>query len=233
MSKRVCVFCGGSPLTLEDAWPVWLANLVFPPGFVVRKSRGAPANMHAFNTTDIYVRVRQVCAACNNGWMSDLETGMENLLTPWLRGLPTALGLEEQQRIATWTVKTAMMLQFTRTGIRPIPPAHFTQLYARKTRPPDHSYVFIGIEPDTVYLPRAWLHMGTRPIEQMDLRGLAPKSTLHFAYEATIIVQHLVLTVLGYEGPELQLGRHLTLGRHLFRIWPPVSSRGILLPSRN
>jgi hypothetical protein len=212
---------------------VWLAELVFPPGFVVRKSRGAPANMHAFNTTDIYVRVLRVCKSCNTGWMSDLETAMEPVLSPWLKGVTSALGLDEQRRVATWTVKTAMMLQFTRQGVKPVPPAHFAQLFARKTSPPDNTYVFIGTEPDTVYLPRAWLHMGTRPIGHVDMRGLAPRSSVYLAYEATIIVQHLVLTVIGYDGPSVQLGRHLTLGRHTFRIWPPVSSRGILLPALN
>ena len=45
--------------------------------------------------------------------MSDLEVAAKPLLLPWIDGGRTRLVYDDQQTIATWAIKTAMMLQYS------------------------------------------------------------------------------------------------------------------------
>jgi hypothetical protein len=62
------------------------------------------------------VVVRDVCADCNNGWMSALESQAQPILTPMLRDQPRALTAVEQHIIATWATKTMLTMQGTNIG---------------------------------------------------------------------------------------------------------------------
>ena len=55
--------------------------------------------------------VRVVCASCNNGWMSRLESEAAPVLAPLMRNEPRRLGPVEQHLVATWAVKTMLMLR--------------------------------------------------------------------------------------------------------------------------
>jgi hypothetical protein len=113
MARR-CVFCHGEPVNQEHALPRWLARL-FSDEIVdfertlqlgnaepeVRPWRGRP-----FSAT-----VGGPCASCNNGWMSDLEVQAAPLLTPLIRNQDAQLDAGEQHVIATWAIKTMLMLR--------------------------------------------------------------------------------------------------------------------------
>jgi hypothetical protein len=53
--------------------------------------------------------VRDVCAACNNGWMADLETAAQPILTPLIQDQPGPLSLPEMLVVSTWATKTALV----------------------------------------------------------------------------------------------------------------------------
>jgi hypothetical protein len=55
---------------------------------------------------------KAVCQTCNNGWMRDLENDFVALLGPQLRNERAArLNPDAQERVATWAIKTALLLQ--------------------------------------------------------------------------------------------------------------------------
>lgn len=64
------------------------------------------------------VKIKCVCkVACNEGWMSNLETSVQSVLTPMIRdGAATALTVDDQQLLSTWACKTAMVFELTSTG---------------------------------------------------------------------------------------------------------------------
>lgn len=233
-AARQCVFCRQSgKLTNEDAWPKWLIEHVFNKGVQVSQRWGGRDGMTGFTSTRRNVTVRQVCAACNNHWMSDLETAAKPLLLPWIDGTRTRLLYDEQQTIATWAIKTTMMLQYTpmHRGGAVIPAAHYDALGAQRTSPPDGVEVLIGLEPEQ---PAGAL-FGLRPIAvvQQKWSGLVPTLGKYMGYEATLIARGLVLKVLGHIGPpEKQMTKEVGLDRdlRLNQIWPVRSSGGILLP---
>ena len=201
-TPRLCVFCGQSgKLTNEDAFPRWLIARVFTKGRQVSQRWGKRTTMTGFTSERQNVTVRRVCATCNNGWMSALEVAARPLLLPWINGNRTRLLYEQQQTIATWAVKTTMMLQYTpmhRDGLV-IPTAHYAALGADPTRPPDGVEVLISIEREPA--PGALFGIRGLAVGGQEWTGLAPTVGWYMGYEATLVVRGLVLKVLGHTGP--------------------------------
>lgn len=54
---------------------------------------------------------KKLCHGCNTGWMARLEGRAAPLLTPMILGHPTTLSQPDQITVATWAVKTAMVLE--------------------------------------------------------------------------------------------------------------------------
>ncbi len=98
-------------MEVEDGWPLWIGRR-FKTTRTIRATRqgGKPLD---FSTDKIELRLKAVCHVCNQGWMSDLETRAEPILTPMINAVPTTLDRASQQLVATWAVKTAMVLEHT------------------------------------------------------------------------------------------------------------------------
>lgn len=111
-----CVFCRRDvPLTAEHVFPRWTQPYFADPDgqhgthrrvtiradseTVETTHRGQPATL----------RVRSVCAECNNGWMAELEANAKPFLVTMLRGNTRAYYERGQTLIATWLVKTSLV----------------------------------------------------------------------------------------------------------------------------
>jgi hypothetical protein len=84
LAKRSCIFCDTSgPLTNEHVIPDWLQGYVGGS----EKSTVRAAHLGAIGTllserraSGNSHKLGTVCEACNNGWMSDLESSFSSLL---------------------------------------------------------------------------------------------------------------------------------------------------------
>ncbi|WP_331758780.1 hypothetical protein [Streptomyces anulatus] len=79
--------------------------------------------------------VKCVCAQCNNGWMSGLESAVKPFLVTLMLGKdPHRLDGADQVSMAAWTLKTMMMVEQSSnlTGDNVIPPSEYTHLYQEK-----------------------------------------------------------------------------------------------------
>lgn len=56
-------------------------------------------------------RLKEICEACNNGWMSDLETAAKRLILALIRGALDLANLSDDERrtLAKWAGKTAII----------------------------------------------------------------------------------------------------------------------------
>lgn len=120
----MCIFCGERPVdSKEHFWPVWMASALpeLPGSYSAHLSDSHPptgrANTKArrqngrLNT----LKVRAVCAPCNNGWMNRLEGAVRPLLEPMIAGLPSILSTEAQSILARWiSTKTIAAEHFHR-----------------------------------------------------------------------------------------------------------------------
>jgi hypothetical protein len=59
---------------------------------------------------------KDVCKACNAGWMERLETDSRPVLTPMITGNDRALSAADQFVAATWATKTMLTMQGTNIG---------------------------------------------------------------------------------------------------------------------
>jgi hypothetical protein len=66
------------------------------------------------------LKVRTVCKPCNGGWMSDLEGANIPLIAPRMDDISGFLDRSEQGTVSAWAVKTAMVLDSTTMGVKPI-----------------------------------------------------------------------------------------------------------------
>lgn len=228
MAARTCVYCGGSPLTLEHAWPGWLQEELLASGAMASLRWGATLPLHRVDQKDLQVKVRRVCATCNNGWMGQLEGQAKPLLLPWIRGQRTRLLRPDQQTMAVWAVKTAMMLQFTpiyRAGMV-IAGNLYHELFAQQDQPPGAVRVWIGMVDDQPP-PGTLLGLRGMRVERIIWPGIVPIRERYLGFEATMIARHLVLKVFGHAGSaELEMSDGLVIPIELTQIWPVRSSGG-------
>jgi hypothetical protein len=128
LAERSCIFCGASgPLSNEHVIPVWLQEYVggrekgsfqgvhiSAVGLALSK-RSASGNSHTLGT---------VCATCNNGWMSRLESAFRSLL-PRLQTDMSARKFTKAERhiIALWIVKTGIIAHYSSNYRTILPPS--------------------------------------------------------------------------------------------------------------
>jgi hypothetical protein len=90
--------------------------------------------------------VRAFCARCNNGWMSELEVRTARIVRPMLRGKidgPISMRFVDQQTVASWALKTALVLQQLHTNESYIPESFYREFH-RIQQPSSDVFVMMG-----------------------------------------------------------------------------------------
>ncbi len=153
---------------------------------------------------------RRVCASCNSGWMSRLETWARPILTPMILGQPTELNANAQKIIALWSFKTALMLNLTLPRAM-VPMDHLKSFY-ETGHPPGHGDVYLsGFAGDAL----SWYHV--RGIDFLDPHA----RQMSWGYVLTFTVGRIAAHCFGHIGPqriETRPPREIRMG--LIRIWP-------------
>ncbi len=113
---RSCIFCGARASSKEDAWPLWLLAKLGNTGVSHIEAERGGEMLGRWETVKPGIRVRFVCAHCNNGWMSRLEGSVKNIVEPLLKDGHQVLEVEHQATLALWAVKNAMVFEALRKG---------------------------------------------------------------------------------------------------------------------
>lgn len=117
-ASRSCLFCGSrANLTREHVYPRWLSRAL---------KIGGPITLMLGDdvirtTPGLSTTLREVCASCNNGWLHELEGSFRSVMETALQGYvrePTVLDAGAQQVVATWAIKTWLLLERTHIGLR-------------------------------------------------------------------------------------------------------------------
>ena len=149
--KGTCAFCGRiGKLSKEDGWPRWFNkvlprpvapgvahNVLFEKGEVTRHDRRWVVSHNTEKFPHFCER------HCNNGWMSRLEMAVQPVLTPLLFGLPAVLSVADQELIAKWCTKTALVMEFKNPENREIPD-DFLREFGEKQKPLDRVHIYIA-----------------------------------------------------------------------------------------
>jgi len=126
-----CIFCDNPPDSGEHLWSDWMGSLLQRPGHKARKEivkyfpyEGAPFGeiVHRRNHGATHKRkIHVVCARCNNGWMSQLESA-KKYLKPMLVGDALTLDASALLIVTEWVVLKILVLENEPLGDRPATP---------------------------------------------------------------------------------------------------------------
>jgi hypothetical protein len=71
---RKCAFCPSTKLTQEHVWGDWVNGILPPTRFTTIRKTSFEDEGTPWKTIGLQQTAGVACRACNNGWMSDLET---------------------------------------------------------------------------------------------------------------------------------------------------------------
>lgn len=139
MARIQCRFCRRkADRTREHVWPQWLQDSLNcrddVRALVHRSISGGVSSRRVQNTASMVLG--GVCAECNNGWMSELETRTVPVIGRMLseERRPTLTG-EDATTLALWSFKTAIVLNASSNYRRIVPDVHFRHLYDTRSIP--------------------------------------------------------------------------------------------------
>lgn len=226
-SHQGCVFCGG-PLkdkAREHVIPQWILkelaladHVISPTHLSSDGSIALSSRTHVLKT----LVLGDVCAGCNNGWMSQLEVTAAAPLRRLIGGSPlSSLTVEEKNDVGRWAFKTAVALNWASNYTTMIPPAH-----ARAANPkgplPDGVSVWGATHTPTS--PFWWLQS---PAWIFDGEAPAPEKVAVTWYKTTLSLGSLILTVCNVPTPYAPLaerGFHYGLAANERRVYWAVDS---------
>lgn len=117
---RTCIFCPNPANSSEHIWADWLKNYV--PRTQLNHGE-ARTWIHEDGRLDRTVRhrsgdprsrkLRIVCKACNNNWMSRIQERAKPVLIPLIRGEACALDAEAQRIVAGWAALLVIIDEYT------------------------------------------------------------------------------------------------------------------------
>jgi hypothetical protein len=178
-AKRTCLGCGvaltGEVVTLEHALPQWLAKEIELPGVSLKhfrhneeKPEDEVLRSHGLNTFG----TNKLCAVCNNGWMSRLETAAKPLILGLMYQKTGITTLTDEARtiLARWAVKTAFVISVTQSIQFDLPWAAFQGLGRNENEGPHGCFVLASQQQQ---LPKGFLYAGALAAIAMQFGGIA------------------------------------------------------------
>ncbi|MFD8472057.1 hypothetical protein ACFV2E_08370 [Streptomyces globisporus] len=214
---KVCVFCGGTPLTKEHVLPRWLKVALDPSVRRFRYIRLSDGGFQRHDAPPLNDQVKVVCSGCNSGWMNQLEEGVRHFLPALIQGKPCVLDARSQRALAAWTLKTLLMFQYThRPEVRSVIPAgDFAVLHRR--RQPTESMLgrlgFMNYPPDD-----------SEPLVDTLCQGYGTTELGGVAWIGTLKIGCMVVQII--RAPDVADGYKLTPFEALPSLrpmWPPES----------
>lgn len=166
--------------------------------------------------------VREVCLACNNGWMAHVEAKVRPILGPMTTSsINLPLSTDEQQSLAFWAAKTLMVAQSTLPrDQRVVPAEHFAELLAEQAAP-NRCRIAVARRP---YEPEAWPYRLLEVGGEWRAKpppGPRPARDEYDTYRALLAVGHVVFHFLGFFDPDREEGlRPGDLPAGFIEIWP-------------
>jgi hypothetical protein len=234
---KPCILCGTTqhPLTCEHVIPKWARRSFNIKGLVTVDTREEGSDqrrrvgaMQALNLT----LHDTICEECNSVWLNRrLERPSKSLLSPMaVSAKPAILSPADQKLIATWAVKTVLLLELAIRQIEGYAPSQPELAWLRANgEPPPRSLVWLG----------CWDCRQATPVRYAPSSAQLPAADRgsvagHFATFTLGYVAFQVFTV-DYVTADHQGARHWnqhvppSLAQALPRIWPPPATLQDLL----
>lgn len=149
---RKCIFCGGTPITGEHLWAAWMRDYL-PAGEgtqVIQESdlstdlirlRSGPLTRRGDARSQ---KLKVVCRACNNGWMSRLQTRAQPTLLPLLLNQTKALDENERESLSLWATMFSIVYSTCYPGSGTVITSEQRAAFMGGQKPLEHWIVWAG-----------------------------------------------------------------------------------------
>lgn len=217
MGGRTCIFCGNRPVTREHIFAQWIQRLAGIEG----SKRGSvtfhtpgKAREKFFEAPPLGRTVKVVCAGCNNGWMSQLESAASRVLAPLFHGRSGRLTKDDLALLSQWAFKTAFVIDAASLHAGgPLTPRADRHAFKENLEPPEMSAVWLTTWPGET---TSWTaHWGLELSERADAPSTAPNT-----YGATIAIFPIVLRTYATSVPAVHPDHVHDVLPGISRIWP-------------
>lgn len=148
-----CIFCDlRGPQAIEDIIPDWVVREVggtppFSTDFFDDVQGADPRSRSLASLGLTQLKLRKVCATCNNGWMSRIENWTNPLLIRMIRGESIVLSPSQRRLIAAWCqlkcISVDALYGGRYEGIRYLP-AEVARSFGQHEQPLLNSIVRVG-----------------------------------------------------------------------------------------
>lgn len=108
---RTCIFCNNKASTREDAWPKWLMKRFAASSVFYMDAERGGRKLGNWQMAKPKLLVNWLCAKCNNGWMSRIESETKPIFVAILDEKLNVINCSNQSTLACWAVKTSMVLE--------------------------------------------------------------------------------------------------------------------------
>jgi hypothetical protein len=169
--------------------------------------------------------VRVVCAACNSGWLSQIQERAKPFLIPLFEGKATILDVETQAAISTWISMATMTSEYISRKVKRVGVAQTERdRFMREQVPHPDWRIWIGNYAGTGW-NRQWAHAAFPILNTENLPSIAPDDAwLPNVHTTTFKVGALYVSVMGGDYATIIRGwdwRTAPRARTLLRqIWP-------------
>jgi hypothetical protein len=140
-----CIFCASPADSGEDIFPSWIRKRIPQP-------TGPMPVIHNVDGTDIdvwnayqltFLKLKAVCARCNNTWMSRIENKVARILLNMIVGTSITLSPEEQVDLATWASLKSIVFEPV-AQYAEVSTASDRSILKLESRPPGHASVYLA-----------------------------------------------------------------------------------------
>ena len=154
--RKKCIFCqrDNQKITNEHIFPDWLSKFYGADAMCLNEGRKEDGTVTFSYASKIFQQTRNdVCTECNSGWMSAIENAAQPILVKMLKGKSLVLDKKKQEKIATWAMKTILVINHH----NPAPPAkqfipeeHYAAFFEAKSVTPGN-VMLLGYKPGTKF----------------------------------------------------------------------------------
>jgi hypothetical protein len=215
-------------VTAEHVWPQWIAKYVDMPDepadhYRVQESADGQTVEYRGRRYPFTTTANCVCERCNTGWMSELEVAVEPIIYRAIQGEPVAWHEYRQATVATWALKTAMMIEQSDPPDKRTIPLRIYPMFRWYLRPTTMTAVwtahYTGAEPHHFGrgLLRAAVMGPEGPVEPDEAEP----------YAAVLTVGQLAFGIVGHlvKGAAIHEPQTPSVLPKIRRIWPPREAR--------
>lgn len=236
---RVCIFCGGAPVTAEHIWSEWTYQYIpRRKGKHSRRTLTDAAGAMRLTRQRIRsgevntVKITAVCRKCNTGWMSELEAAAKPHLVPLFLGTAHVLHPFHQRLVAAWIVMKCMIIEWDENVV--VSTQEERDFLRLNLTPPDRWRVFLASHA-TPRWRTGWLRIavGIRPTKEVqdEVPRTMDKHLANNTQAFTLGFQRLLIHANFTRHPRITLNPIGALRPMLCELWPV--REGILWPNTN